>query len=107
MANDYLQGMLIKEIAIKYGCDDRTVTIALQASSINGKINAINRRKHKINQLDKDGNFIQSFNSQAEAAKWLILQGSKSGEKALISNIGRVIHGKRKTCEGYIWQYAN
>lgn len=107
MANDYKDGMLVKEIAKKYGCDERTATIALQACGLNGRVNATNKSKHKIKQLDLNKNYVQTFDSQAEAADWLIKNGSKSGQKALVSNIGRVLKNKRKTCEGYIWEYDN
>ena len=45
---DYNSGMLVNEIANKYGCDSHTVTKALQINNIDGKINAINRAKHKV-----------------------------------------------------------
>ena len=104
---DYRQGLLIKEIAIKYGCDEHTVIVALQASNINGKLNQIKRASHIINQYDKKGNFIQQFNSQNDAARYLIDQGHKGSRTSICTNIGRVLKGQRKTAEGYIWRYAN
>ena len=104
---DYNKGLLVKEIATKYGCDTHTVTVALQASNINSKLNRIKQVSHIINQYDKNGNFIQKFNSQNDAARYLIEQGHKGSRSSICTNIGRVLKGKRKTAEGYIWKYDN
>lgn len=104
---DYNNGMLVKEIAEKYGCDVHTVIVALQAANINGNQNRIKRISHSIKQFDKQGNFIQQFNSQNDAARYLIEQGHKGSRTSICTNIGRVLKGQRKTAEGYIWKYSN
>lgn len=104
---DYNNGMLVKEIAEKYGCDVHTVTVALQAANINGNQNRIKRISHSIKQFDKQGNFIQQFSSQNDAARYLIEQGHKGSRTSICTNIGRVLKGQRKTAEGYIWKYSN
>ena len=101
---DYNSGMLVNEIANKYGCDKHTVTKALQINNVDGKINSINRLKHKVYQYDKENNFIQSFDSQRDAARYLIENGHKGSITSIATNIGRVVKGQRKSAEGYIWK---
>lgn len=96
--------MLVNEIANKYGCDRHTVTKALQINNVDGKINSINRLKHKVYQYDKENNFIQSFDSQRDAARYLIENGHKGSITSIATNIGRVVKGQRKSAEGYIWK---
>ena len=61
--------------------------------------------KIKVNQYDLDGNFIQSFESYAEAARWLennnYVNGNLNGVRA---KIGEVCQGKRKTAYKFIWR---
>lgn len=45
--------------------------------------------------------YIDSFDSYKDAARQLIMEGSKGAVSTIATNIGRVINGKRKTCEGY------
>lgn len=102
---DYTNGMLVSEIAQKYGCDTHTVTNGLRTCGVDGKTNSINRRKHPVVQKDKDGNVINIFESQNDAARYLIAQGHKGSRGSICTNIGRVLKGQRKTAEGYIWEY--
>lgn len=51
-----------------------------------------------VEQYDKNNNYLQSFNSIAEAQKYL---GIKE------SHISDCCTGKRKTDHGYIWKYAS
>lgn len=50
----------------------------------------------KVNQYDKNGKYIQTFNSITEAMK-------KTGAKKIID----VCKGRRKMSGGYIWKYFN
>lgn len=56
-----------------------------------------NMKKVSINQYDKDGNFIKTWDSIIVACREL-------GADA--SSIIRVCKGKQKTAVGYIWKYA-
>ena len=96
--------MLVNEIANKYGCDPNTVTKALHLAQINGRENAINRSKNPVCQYDKNGLFIRSFESQRDAARYLIQLGHKGSITSITTNIGRALKGQRKTAEGYIWK---
>lgn len=52
----------------------------------------------KINQLDKQGNFIEMWDSALLIQKHLSINNS---------NIIQCCKGKRKTAGGFIWRYAN
>lgn len=104
---DYSNGLLVSEIAKKYNCDTNTVTYGLRACGIDSKTNSINRQKHPIVQKDKNGNIINTFESQNDAARYLIAQGHKGAQTSICTNIGRVLKGTRKTAEGYIWEYQS
>lgn len=54
-----------------------------------------------VAQYDKDNNFLNSFNSITEAAKYLC----SIGIKARIGDISTCCKGKQKTAFGYIWRY--
>lgn len=60
-----------------------------------------------IQQLDKDTDvIINTFNTITEGAQWLLNNGiTESNIKSIITNIGRVCNGKRKTAYNYRWQY--
>lgn len=51
-----------------------------------------------INQYDKSGKFIATYNTAYEAMTAIGVQSKNSG------NIGRVVSGKRKTAYGFIWK---
>ena len=61
----------------------------------------IRRMNTKINQLDLEGNYIQSFASPADAGEFLG-RGRKNGS----TQISLVCRGKRNTAYGYKWEYA-
>lgn len=102
---DYSNGMTVIEIANKYNCDEHTVTNGLRACGVNSKTNAIDRQKHSVIQKDKQGNILNTFESQNDAARYLIAQGHRGARSSICTNIGRVLKGQRKTAEGYIWEY--
>ena len=58
-----------------------------------------------VHQFDKQGNYIQSFDSYADAARWLednkYVSGNLSGVRA---HIGEVCKGKRKSAYKFIWK---
>lgn len=63
------------------------------------------KRSFPIEQCDLDGNYIQSFNSCSEAARWLFenkYTSSTSG--GIVTHITTVVKGKRKTAYGFIWK---
>lgn len=101
---DYLSGSLVKEIANKYGCEEHTVTKVLHAVNINGNSNNVKRQQKQVSRYTMTNEYIDSFDSYKDAARQLIMEGSKGAVSTIATNIGRVINGKRKTCEGYYWK---
>lgn len=57
---------------------------------------ATNKNKIKIYQYDKNGNYVNKYNSIIEASK---LNGINA------THISLCAKGKQKTCGGYIWKY--
>ena len=58
--------------------------------------------------LDLQGNYIRSFDSIREAAKFMISKKNKniSNGGGYSSHISSVCRGNRKTCFGYKWRYS-
>lgn len=63
-------------------------------AAINAKLNKI------VEQYDLNGNFLNEYISQEEAAR-------KLGKPKSNGNIGKCCKGKLKTCLGFIWRYKN
>lgn len=95
-------GRTLKSICEEYGCAIKTLRNYLNQFGIEYKtsqeINASKLSK-KVNQYDKNGNLINSFNSVKEAEKYL---GYEKGK----TKISECCNGKRKSCLGYVWKYA-
>lgn len=106
LVEDYTNGTTIQDIAKKYGCSIDTVSSAVHNAGFNGRENRNEMFKRKVLQFDKNGNFIQEFQSQTDAALWLMQHGQKGSCKTVLTNIGRVINGSRKTTAGYVWKAA-
>ncbi|MCU4725340.1 hypothetical protein OCA27_28800 [Bacillus cereus] len=51
----------------------------------------------KVDMLDKEGNYIKSFDSRTEASK---------EERILAEGIARACRGQQKTAGGYKWRYS-
>lgn len=100
-----------KEIAKQFGCSaDLAQDIAKEFNIkvLNKGQENVNSKK-SINQYDKNTKeFIQNFESTAEAAKWLYAN-KKCAQlcSGVRSHISECANGKRKSAYGYIWQYTN
>lgn len=58
-----------------------------------------------VQQFDLNNNFIQSFNSYSDAAKWVYENGfCKALNGGVRSHIGEAAKGTRKTAYGFIWK---
>ena len=71
-------------------------------------INNFDLTKKSVEQYSKSKEYIQSFQSYADAARWLqeqgIVQNNLNGVRGHISEVCR---GKRKSAYGYIWKDAS
>ena len=56
------------------------------------------KSRKKVNQRDKNGNLIKTWNDRKEASKALGIS---------ISNISHACKKRQKTAGGYIWEYAD
>lgn len=105
IVKEYQSGATIVDISRRYHCDTETIRKRLKILGINTRANRI-VNKISVNQYDINGNFIQQFASLDDAATYILSQGEYN-KLGVISHIGDVIRGKRKTCYGYIWKQAN
>lgn len=64
-------------------------------SKLKGRTDNLCPNSKAVAQFDKQGNFIQEWNSQAEAARQLNI---KQGD------ISKCVNGKRDSCGGFIWK---
>lgn len=104
---DFQNGMTIRSIAEKYHCTTDTVSTAVHSAGFTGKENQRALYNRKILQLDKNGNLIQTFESVADAARYLMSQGSNAMLCSIQKNVARVVAGARKFAYGYMWKEAN
>lgn len=100
----------IAEVHRQLGYDYETIKSALLNKNItiisSAEISLITQGK-KIKQYDLNGNYLQSFNSCGQAAKYLIDNHYTTSLKtSLVSgHIGQVCNNKRKTAYGFRWKY--
>lgn len=88
-----------------YGINEDTVykiVLALGGST---------RKDHgclRVNMFTKDGTFVMTFPSTRAASRYLIQHNglSRRNEGGYAGHISAVCMGKRKSCQGYIWQYV-
>lgn len=102
----FLSGKLIKELAEEYGCCVDTISQALRLSNINSHSNAIAKSKKQIIAKDfKTNEILQVFNSEREAAQWLIDNKVAFGKlDNVVAAIGRVANGQRKSAYKMKWE---
>lgn len=109
---ELLHNINIQEIANKFHCCvdviyDVAHTYKIDLSSNCGK-NFLALKKI-VYQYSKDGQFIQCFNSAADAARWLFenkkCAALTSGVRGHITEVCNN-NPKRKTAYGYIWKYS-
>ena len=110
-------GKTLKEITELVNHDSGWISVILQSNGVDKTEIAKRSQKHwgdraprKVNMLDKNTNEILNvFESTRAAARYLIDKKSLNpkSESGYSSHIGEVCNGKRKTCQGYKWQYAD
>lgn len=102
---------IIKQVAEEFNCCiDIVSKIAKEngviLKQVNGGLNFLEKKK-EIYQFDKNKNFIQSFNSVADAAKWCYENNKcASLNSGVRSHIAEVANGKRNSAYGYLWKYS-
>lgn len=105
-----LQGLSPKVISEINGCCKDVVYKVAKMANINLRSSNFLQEKMietrvKVNQYTLNGEFIQTFNSYADAARWLIKnKKTSSAEGGIRTHIGEVCNGTRKTAYKYIWR---
>lgn len=94
------------EICELIGCCPDVVRLIARKNNlvINGN-NLLIKNKKQVQQFDKQGKYLRSFDSYADAARWLEENKYVSGNlNGVRSHIGDVCKGKRKTAYQFIWK---
>ena len=102
------QGKIAKEIADEVGCSVDWIYSLAKASKekIVHEVAGSERAKRRVKQFDKEGNFIQSFESIADAARWLYEQGKvPTLNGGVRTHISKVCQHERKSAYKYLWEY--
>lgn len=102
----YQELKTIRATAKYFQCDFDTISNRLHRNGIDPNSLSSKRKIHgkKVARI-VDGKIIDIFNSQTEAAEWLIQNNYANGEvNSVATNIGRCCNGKRKSCGGFSWQ---
>ena len=103
---------IVKQVAEEFNCCTDIVSRIAKENGIvlkqsNGGLNFLEKKK-EIYQFDKKTkNFIQSFKSVADAAKWCY-ENNKcvSLNSGVRSHIAEAANGKRNSAYGYLWKYS-
>ena len=98
----------VKAVCDKYNCNDGYLGRILRENGFNTIEHShqlsIQKNGIIVNQYDKQGNYIKTFPSAAQALGEVSPNTtSKSGG---VSHILDVCRGKRKTAYGYIWRFS-
>ena len=102
----YNSGLTVKNVAKQINCCVDTVSKVLKLYNIDGYKNSINDKSISIKQLDLNRNYIQTFNSLADAARWLVDNGIiKNFDDGIKNKLSRVARGKAKTAYKFIWEW--
>lgn len=105
----YEEGLTGKEISELLQCDTKVITNALRSANINSYNNMIKNFSKGVIAYDKDHNFIAQFDSESDAARWLIQEGiAKTDSIKNVGNaLGRVARGQRQTAYKMYWEFVN
>ena len=103
------EGKTRNEVAKIIGCCEDTVSKVAKLYNIptmlSSSAQAMMESRQKVGQYDLNGKYIQSFNSYADAAKWIYEQGlCKTLNSGVRSHIGDAAKGKRKSAYKFLWK---
>lgn len=111
------QGLTISEISKKTKHDNGYISKILKEKGITteeiyqrGHAVLIKEISKSVEMLDKHSEeVIKTFSSTRDAARYLIQEYGldPKNEGGYSSHISQACNGKRKTCQGYKWRYAN
>ena len=104
----YKEGWTGKEIIAFLNCDQKVITNALRSANLNSYTNMANQFSKKVRAYDSNHKLIKEFNSESDAARWLIQKGiAKTDSIKNVGNaLGRVARGQRKTAYKMYWEFV-
>lgn len=109
----FLKCKTVSETAKYFECDVDTIRKRLRNNDIDiptgGNIHSLKRnwKTRKIEQYNLNEEYIQSFESCLEAARWIFENGYSKGQlKSIVSNISKNCRGveNRKQAYQFIWR---
>lgn len=95
----YNLGYSVKEVSKKLNCDSSTILKVLKSHGIKSR-----GISHMVEQWDKAGNYIQTFDSVQLAVKWLFDNGITNNQAAN-NKIIECCKKQRKSAYKYLWKY--
>lgn len=99
------QGIPTIEISKKIGCCLDIIRLISKKENIEIPSTPSTSNK-EVHQFDKDKNYIQTFKSCADAAKWCVENGfAKTLNSGVRSHISDVCNDKRKSAYTFLWSY--
>lgn len=106
IVNEFLNGKLIKDLAIEFECCEDTISQAIKTAGLNSVQNSNQKKSRKVIAINpKTKEKIQSFESLSAGAQWLIDNQITSAQlKHIVCSISRAVDGVRKTAYGYEWK---
>ena len=95
-----------EEICKIIGCSPDTVRLVAKKNDLKiARKKDCMHMKKQVHQFNKQGEYIQSFESYGQAAQWLKDNGYiKEVLSGVKTHIGEVCTGKRKTAYKFIWK---
>lgn len=109
VAATYQQLQNLAQTAIVLNIDETSVHNILVAKNISIKPSSeVLKEKYStpVHMLDLDGNYIQTFPSSHEAARYMVANGLTGCKHSTIrQHISEVCKGRRKTAAKYKWKY--
>ena len=97
----YQQGNSIKEISEQLHCCNTTVLKILHLNNVE----IIRSDAKYIEQLDSQGNILNTFGGSLRAAEYLVSINKSKNIHSASNHIIDYCNGKQKKCGGFIWRY--
>ena len=93
-------------------CDAKTVSYILKSRNVeilSAQQVTKNKTSKIINQYDKNNNYIQTFSSITDAARYIqsLEPEKRTDRRGIAQHISDVAKGKRRTAYKYIWKFKD
>ena len=108
--NEWLKDKNCKKVAERLSISPETVSVAVKEfGDIPYCKQGFAKSVLEVDMLDMQGNYIKTFSSIREAARFIVEEQNKNTSNigGYSSHISSVCKGNRKSCLGYKWRYHN